>query len=331
MDVSYLPSSLLCFFFFLKFSLKDLPLIGLLLIAVVFYFIRYATISRLAYPIILLAGAALGHWVRFAIKEDGKWKKEDREHNKEGGRRNAECGVQSMEFRAPASELRTFLAGLVLLLVFSSWWHLVWWHLDVAPYFYLKTRWMGLWNNPNIYGMLMGAGGVLAAGLLLADRRWKMEDSNSKAEGRMQNAETTAAIGWLAANSKMEDGRWKIKNEKQKAKPAFVWLPSSRCFAETSRRGKSGKRKLFWIGAALKSAICYPLSSILVLAIGMMAVGLVMSYSRGAMVATSVGLLYLAWSYGKLKWRWVVPGVLIIAAVVCVFWHATADNGPWYL
>jgi O-antigen ligase len=69
----------------------------------------------------------------------------------------------------------------------------------------------------------------------------------------------------------------------------------------------------------------------LFIAAGMMAMGLVMSYSRGAWVATAIGLLYLAKAHGKFKWRWVLPGVLAAAAVVVVFWHSTADNGPWYL
>jgi prepilin-type N-terminal cleavage/methylation domain-containing protein len=166
-----------------------------------------------------------------------------------------------------------FFIGLITLLVFSSWWH-----LDISDNVYHGPRWMGLLNNPNIYGMLMGAGVALA-------------------------------IGLLAANSKMEDGRWKMENEKHKAE----------------------KRKPLWFVAAIKSAILYPLSSILVLAIGMMAVGLVMSYSRGAMVATSVGLLYLAWSYGKLKWKYVVIGVGCVALGAGLFWGRTADDAPWYL
>ena len=148
--------------------------------------------------------------------------------------------------------LVTFLVGLVMLLAFSSWWH-----LDMAGAYH-GPRWMGIWNNPNIYGMLMGTGTTLAIGLQVLSLKSKIQSPKSEQ-----------------------------------------------------------KRKLIII--------------FLFIAITMMGVGLVMSYSRGAMLATSVGLLYLAWSYGKLKWRWVLPGILIIAAVVCVFWHSTADSGPWYL
>ena len=37
-------------------------------------------------------------------------------------------------------------------------------------------RWRGTWDNPNLYGLLMGVGVVLAAGQIAGIRRWKMED-----------------------------------------------------------------------------------------------------------------------------------------------------------
>jgi len=129
---------------------------------------------------------------------------------------------------------------------------------------------MGLWNNPNIYGMLMGAGVVLA-------------------------------IGLRAGMKKEECGMHKTEE----------------------------KRKLLF--KIIKSAIGNWQSAFLVVASFMMVVGLVMSYSRGAWTATVIALLYLAWGYGKLKWRFVLPVVLVAAMIVAVFWHATADTFPWYL
>lgn len=63
----------------------------------------------------------------------------------------------------------------------------------------------------------------------------------------------------------------------------------------------------------------------------MIGVGLVMSYSRGAWLGTAIGLLYLAKAYGKFKWRWVLPLVLVAFVVVCFFWNNTLDSAPWYL
>ena len=44
-----------------------------------------------------------------------------------------------------------FLVGLVALLVFKSLWR-----SDTSSNVYQGPRWMGLWNNPNHYGLLMG-------------------------------------------------------------------------------------------------------------------------------------------------------------------------------
>jgi hypothetical protein len=140
----------------------------------------------------------------------------------------------------------TFSSGLVLLLAFSSFWH-----LDMSNNYYHGPRWMGLWDNPNTYGMLMGSGGALAAGL-------------------------------LAANAKL-----KIKNS-----------------------------KLFWFPCV---------------ALVMLGVGLVMSYSRGAWLATSIGLLYLAWCYGKLKWKYLALSLGLGALGVLLFWSHTPDSAPWYI
>jgi len=237
-------------FLFLTFSLKDLPLIGLLLIAITVYFIGEAAASRELDAIILLAGVTLGRGTSFLLRQNEKGRMQKQSLPIAGDE------VTSLTSKIEESETRNqletpyvvtyFLIGLVILLAFSSWWH-----LEVAgPY--RGPRWMGLWDNPNIYGMLMGAGVLLAVGLLAGIKN---------AECRMQ--------------------------------------------------------KLLQI--------------ILLISAGMMAVGLVMSYSRGAWLATTIGLLYLAWCYGKFKWRWALPGIFVIAGVVWYFWSATPDNAPWYV
>ena len=54
----------------------------------------------------------------------------------------------------------------------------------------------------------------------------------------------------------------------------------------------------------------------LITAVGMMAVGLLFSYSRGAWVGTAIGLLFLAKAYDKFKWRWILPPVLVVGALI---------------
>jgi hypothetical protein len=137
------------------------------------------------------------------------------------------------------------------------------------------SRWSGLWDNPNTYGMLMGAGSVLAVGLRAGMK---------KRECRMQNSE---------AERKNAD----IGNFSTRILQFFM-------------------TKVGWF---------------LGIVVAMMGVGLAMSYSRGAWLAAAIGLMYLAWCYGKLKWRYVLPAVLVTAATIALFWHSTADTDPWYL
>jgi hypothetical protein len=223
--------------FLLKFSVNDLPLIGLLLVAIASCFIGDAASQPSADAIILLAGVTLGKGARVFLEKSGK-----RPASPKRGESDEEA-------------VGSFLIGLVVLLAFSSWWH-----LDMTNNLYQGPRWMGLWNDPNIYGMLMGTGFVLAVGLVSVNR--KSEIGNRK-----------------------------------------------------SARDSLRRFLLF----------------ILFLATGMMGVGLVFSYSRGAWLGTAIGLLYLAKVYGKFKWRFVLPGIFVVAAGVCFFWHSTADTDPWYL
>jgi O-Antigen ligase len=203
-------------FISLTFNLNDLPLISLFFISILAFFIGYAAIWPTTGAINLLVGMTLGRGVRlFFIK----WK--------------AESG--------------NFLIGLVVLLTFSSWWH-----LNTSTNFYHVPRWKGLWNNPNDYGMLMGMGLLLAIGLL------------------------------------------------------------------AQRQKEELKMKKLLPVALLVSA-------------GMMAVGLVFSYSRGSWFGAAAGLIYLAKAHGKFKWRFVLPGILIVAAVFCFFWNATPDDASWYM
>jgi hypothetical protein len=241
-------------FIYLTSSLSGLPLIVLLIIAIVAFFINPPQNRPATDAFALLLGVTLGRAMRALLNQEGRKQKI--------GKPNADSG--------------NILVGLVLLFAFASFWH-----LDITNNIYRRLRWMGLWDNPNIYGMLMGAGIVLTAGLFLADRRWKMEDG---------------------------------ENERQKA--------------ESKKRKLLRSLRFF---AAIKSTIRNPQSALLLVAAGMMGVGLLFSYSRGAWLGTAIGLLYLASAYGKFKWRFVLPGIFVVSAVVIFFWHGTADTDAWYL
>lgn len=245
-------------FFVMTFVRHDWLLISLIVIVVAVYFTGYPDYQAMD-VLAVLFGAILGKGVKFMLQnEKGK----------------AESGNLLEVWKSEAGS-QNFLLGLVLLLAFASSWH-----LDMSDNYYHGPRWMGLWNNPNSYGMLMGGGLVLAIGLLAESRKSKVErlktGGDQKSEVRSQNQ---ARRGWNL-------------------------LRSLRSFA------------------AIKSAI-------LLIAAFMMGVGLLFSYSRGAWVGTAIGVLYLAKAYGKFKWRWALPPVLLITALVCFFWHNTPDSASW--
>ncbi len=247
---------------FLTFSLKDLPLIGLLIIAIVAYCISRAEDRPATDAVTLLFGVTLGKGMRFAL-QSGKWK--------------AESG-NSPVLDTRHSTLDTFLFGLVLLLAFASWWH-----LDMTDNFYHGPRWMGLWNNPNDYGLLMSAGFVLSVGLLAARERKEHKDCEKrKAEGRKRKLET----------------KWNP-------------LRSLRSFAA--------------------------IDFLLLIAAGMLGMGLLFSYSRGSWFGATVGLLYLAKAHGKFKWRslkvFLFSGFCFLLLIfgVWFFWNNTPDSAPWFV
>jgi hypothetical protein len=69
----------------------------------------------------------------------------------------------------------------------------------------------------------------------------------------------------------------------------------------------------------------------IIVAAGMMAVGLLLSYSRGACLGTAIGVVYLAKLHRKLKWQFILSGILVVTAMVWSLWNFTADTSPWYV
>ena len=132
-------------FIVLRFKLDDMWLVGLLLIAIFMYFANYLSAFQPTKAIILLAGVTLGKGSTFFFNDKNSRRIFD----------NSFALPQSNEIQ------RDLILILILLLSLTSWCH-----LDMTGSIYHGPRWMGLWDNPNIYGMLMGAGVVLAIGLL---------------------------------------------------------------------------------------------------------------------------------------------------------------------
>jgi hypothetical protein len=174
-----------CFLFIIfRFKLDDAWLVGLLLIATVMFFKNYLSAFQPTKAIILLTGVTLGKGGAFFFNN-----------------RNS-CGVSGHSFTFVQSSgiQRELILILILLFSLSSWWH-----LDMVGSIYHGARWMGLWNNPNGYGLLMGAGLVLAIGLLV--ERLKAKGKRLKAvrgENVLRSLRSFAAIKSEIGNRKSE-------------------------------------------------------------------------------------------------------------------------------
>ena len=142
-------------FIFLKFNFRDFLLIGFLFLALARCLISTQPFLN---GITLLFGITLGKGAHFSLLDVGGWKLGVGDDNSKSATRK--------------SAIVIFLTGLVVLLAFGFWWH-----LDMSDNFYHGPRWMGLWNNPNTYGTLMGSGCVLAVGLR---EKMKTEDEKGK-------------------------------------------------------------------------------------------------------------------------------------------------------
>lgn len=71
--------------------------------------------------------------------------------------------------------------------------------------------------------------------------------------------------------------------------------------------------------------------SIILVAIAILVAGLAFSYSRGAWVATTIGLLYLLKKRVHCGWYFVASGVMLVGIVILLFWNTTSDSSPWYV
>jgi hypothetical protein len=299
----------------LTFCLKDLLLTGFLFIAAISYFLGIARSQLTNEAILLFSGATVGKSALALLRCDGRGNSQKVGSSPESG--NRKTGRENPPTDVACHRLQvTFLFGLVLLLTFASWWH-----LDMPDNFYQGPRWMGLWNNPNDYGLLMAAGLILAIGLLAPKRRkrhkgngesedgkWKMEDGDGQeSEVRIQGSESRSQNGKRIQAESADGQDWR----------RFFSVFHPRKSAKSA--DKSSIKELWSLSFRV----------VLMLAAFMMGTGLLFSYSRGAWIGMAIGLLYLAKAYGKFKWRWVLPPILIAAATIWLFWN-TPRTAPWY-
>ena len=127
---------------------------------------------------------------------------------------------------------------------------------------------------------------------------------NPNEYGALMSVGLLLAIGLLVARRRAEGQSRRSVDRRQ---------------VEEKQELESRKQKFFRIWQAM----------ILFVAAGMMASGLLFSYSRGAWFGTAIGLLYLTKIYGKFKWWHLLAPTIIVATIVVTFWNMPR-TAPWY-
>jgi len=166
--------------------------------------------------------------------------------------------------------------GLTLLLLSIA---VVWESASLQSFQYRgQTRWSGLWNNPNTFGVLMGGGVALAVGIVVQGLKFKVQSWGSSELNIEQPTPNT------------EHRRWNCQ----------VWR---------------------WIKVFLFMAATVVLS-----------IGLVKSYSRGALLGALIGISFLIYQIFRLSGfeNWLrrvwIPLTLVLVSIGVLalwnFWHS---------
>jgi hypothetical protein len=167
------------------------------------------------------------------------------------------------------NKAQAVLSILILLLASASLWHP---ERGMLFFYRGQPRWTGPWDNPNLYGVLMGVGTVLALGLLVS--RLKSKDSSRGAKVESREPEEVGRGSPLPAPLVTEtDGAHGVTRPTINSQPKTIncshWLRAGR----------------FLFSVFLLSAFV------------LCGIGLLKSYSRGAWLGTAVGIGFLIWKW----------------------------------
>ncbi len=178
------PTSISAFLAFFRGNVSnpDFWLTGLVGMVLLRYAFAYETAARSLQPLVLLVGIVFGKGVALWARS----LKSKVQGLKLGGDASSGCATfspsEAERVSAPSSlnhQLSTFnrtqaiLSILVFLLAASALWQP---EYGMDFQYRGQRRWTGPWDNPNLYGLLMGVGTVLAVGLFFS--RLKAKDSS---------------------------------------------------------------------------------------------------------------------------------------------------------
>ncbi len=183
-------------------------------------------------------------------------------------------------------------------------------------YFYRgQQRWTGPWDNPNLFGVLMGTGLVLAVGLLVQRLRSKVQGREAKAEGRepgqVGRGSPLPAVGGASVRASQLVRR----------------------LAPPEEIGPHG---------VTRPTIRYTQCFFLLIAAGLCELGLLKSYSRGAWLGTAIALAFLLFQVVKfqvssgsvgrvvviMRRNWFPSSILVFSILVISFWQFRHTEAP---
>ena len=253
-------------------------LVAFVALCLVNYALRYESAAKSLQVLVLVSGIVVGKAVAAWVSFPGTSRVEPSHPRhllspplssiRSGGEGGRRPGEEASRF---IGRNRRHAGILFLLLVFLAGAALVQPEPSVNFYYQGMRRWSGVWDNPNLFGLLMGVGVVLAAGLL----------AQKLFSEHVAQAFEPAGSGGFPAASFRETGLESPVN------PQTGMSALQACHAKLLRIfGASAPRiKIYFFVAAV--IVC--------------GIGLFKSYSRGAWLGTASGMGVLL--YVLLKYR----------------------------
>ena len=193
----WLPSSITAILAFFRGNISNphLWLVGLVALVLLRYAFAYETAVRSLQPLVLLTGIVFGKGVALwagwvgSLKSKGQSLKPDGVEQADQVGRVTPCAPGVADDHGLPNGVQgtarptLILCVLVALLACASQWQ-----PDSGMEFHYHgiRRWEGVWENPNLYGLLMGVGTVLGVGLIVQSWRSKAQShsGDQDAEGR---------------------------------------------------------------------------------------------------------------------------------------------------
>ncbi len=153
----------------------DFWLVGLVAWVLLRYAVDYTNAAKSLQVVVLLTGLVMGKGVALWVR----WPKRP-------------LTLTLFPSDGERVRVRGTLSLLLFLLAASALWQPEW---GMEFHYRGVRRWEGVWNNPNIYGLLMGVGLTLATGLLVSSSRFQVSGCGDAARGFLSRALLFAAAG----------------------------------------------------------------------------------------------------------------------------------------